>query len=178
MCIRDRLKVARRKLRDARDTLYSHFGYHGLVGTSNAMRRVYALIERIRDTDVPVLITGESGTGKEMAARALHEASPRNKAKFLGVNCGAIPEHLLESELFGNVKGAYTGADRDRKGLFREADGGSVLLDEIGEMPQKMQAGLLRVPVSYKNLRAHGTALDPVWRLLLEKKKNNKAMLQ
>ena len=157
-----KLKVARRKLRDARDTLYSHFGYHGLVGTSNAMRRVYALIERIRDTDVPVLITGESGTGKEMAARALHEASPRNKAKFLGVNCGAIPEHLLESELFGNVKGAYTGADRDRKGLFREADGGSVLLDEIGEMPQKMQAGLLRVLQERKVRPVGGAEEEPV----------------
>ncbi|MBK7582558.1 MAG: sigma 54-interacting transcriptional regulator [Myxococcales bacterium] len=140
-----KLKEARRKLRSARDTLYSHFGYHGLVGTSSAMRRVYALVDRIRDTDVPILITGESGTGKEVVARAVHEASPRNKAQFMGVNCGAIPEHLLESELFGHVKGAFTGADRERKGLFREADGGSVLLDEIGEMPQKMQAGLLRV---------------------------------
>ena len=154
-----KLKEARRKLRDARDTLYSHFGYHGLVGTSSAMRRVYALIDRIRDTDVPVLITGESGTGKELVARAVHEASPRGKARFLGVNCGAIPEHLLESELFGNVKGAYTGADRDRKGLFREADGGSVLLDEIGEMPHKMQAGLLRV-LQERTVRPVGGALE------------------
>jgi serine/threonine-protein kinase PknK len=125
--------------------LRGHFGYEGLVGTSEAMRRVYALVDRVKDTDVPVLITGESGTGKEVVARALHNAGPRGKRPFVGINCGAIPEHLLESELFGHVRGAFTGADRDRKGLFREATEGTILLDEIGEMPQKMQAGLLRV---------------------------------
>jgi serine/threonine-protein kinase PknK len=141
----EQLKRTRQKLRDARETLYSHFGYQGLVGTSLAMRKVYALVDRVKDTDVPVLITGESGTGKEVVARAIHNASARAKAKMLGVNCGAIPENLLESELFGHVRGAFTGADRERKGLFREADGGSLLLDEIGEIPVKMQAGLLRV---------------------------------
>ncbi len=141
----EQLKRARRRLKDARETLYGHFGYHGLVGTSAAMRRVYALIERVSTTDVPALITGESGTGKEMVARAIHETSPRAKAKMLGVNCGAIPENLLESELFGHVRGAFTGADRDRRGLFRECNGGTILLDEIGETPPKMQAGLLRV---------------------------------
>jgi transcriptional regulator with GAF, ATPase, and Fis domain len=140
-----KLKRARKRLRDARDTLLGHFGYQGLVGTSEAMRRVYALMERVKDTDVPVLITGESGTGKEVVARAIHNASLRASGRFLGVNCGAIPENLLESELFGHVKGAFTGADRDRKGLFREGEGGTVLLDEIGEMPHKMQAGMLRV---------------------------------
>src|SRR5205814_1920460 len=139
------LRRARQKLRDARDTLYGHFGYQGLVGTSAAMRKVYALIDRVKDTDVPVLITGESGTGKEVAARAIHRASGRSERPFLGLNCGAVPEHLLESELFGHVRGAFTGADRDRKGLFREADTGTLLLDEIGEMPQRMQTGLLRV---------------------------------
>ena len=141
----EQLKRARQKLRDARETLYGHFGYQGLVGTSEAMRRVYAVIDRVRDTDVPVLITGESGTGKEMVARAIHTASARSKARTLGVNCGAIPENLLESELFGHVRGAFTGADRDRKGLFRDCQGGTILLDEIGETPLKMQAGLLRV---------------------------------
>jgi serine/threonine-protein kinase PknK len=141
----EQLKRARRRLKDVRETLYGHFGYHGLVGTSAAMRRVYSLIERVKDTDVPVLITGESGTGKEVVARAIHETSPRSKVKMLGVNCGAIPENLLESELFGHVRGAFTGADRERKGLFRECDGGTILLDEIGETPAKMQAGLLRV---------------------------------
>ena len=140
-----KLNQARRKLRAARDTLYGHFGYQGMVGTSEAMRRVYALIDRVKDTNVPVLITGESGTGKEVAARAIHQASQRSKWPFLGVNCGAIPQHLLESELFGHVRGAFTGADRERKGLIREAVGGTVLLDEIGEMSPKMQAGLLRV---------------------------------
>ncbi len=158
----EQLKRARRRLRDARDTLYGHFGYQGLVGTSVAMRRVYALIERLRDTDVPVLITGESGTGKEVVARAIHASSPRSNAKFLGVNCGAIPENLLESELFGHVKGAFTGADRDRKGLFRECHGGSILLDEIGETPKKMQASLLRV-LQEKTVRpVGGTAEEAV----------------
>jgi serine/threonine-protein kinase PknK len=139
------LDEVRRDLRTTRAVLRSHFGYQGLVGTSAAMRKVYALVDRIKDTDVPVLITGESGTGKEIVARAIHHAGRRSKGPFTGINCGAIPEHLLESELFGHVRGAFTGADRDHKGLFREADGGTLLLDEIGEMPKKMQAGLLRV---------------------------------
>ncbi len=139
------LQQTRRDLRSARAVLKSHFGYEGLVGTSEAMRRVYALVDRIKDTDVPILIVGESGTGKEVIARAVHNASPRSKKPFLAINCGANPEHLLESELFGHVRGAFTGADRDRKGLFREATEGSLMLDEIGEMPAKMQAGLLRV---------------------------------
>src|SRR5690606_26501404 len=109
------------------------------------MRRCYSLIERGKSMDVLVLITGESGTGKEVAARAIHRAFDRSKKPFLGINCVAIPEHLLESELFGHVRGAFTGADRDKRGLFRGAAGGTVLRDEIGEMLQKMQAGLLRV---------------------------------
>jgi DNA-binding NtrC family response regulator len=112
-------------------------------------------MDRIKATDIPVLITGESGTGKEIVARAIHNAGPRTKGPFTGINCGAIPEHLLESELFGHVRGAFTGADREHKGLFREADGGTLLLDEIGEMPKKMQAGLLRV-LQEKVIRAVG----------------------
>jgi transcriptional regulator with GAF, ATPase, and Fis domain len=139
------LDEARRDLRTTRAVLHGHFGYRGLVGTSGVMRNVYALIDRIKDTDVPVLVTGESGTGKEIVARAIHNAGHRAKGPFTGINCGAIPEHLLESELFGHVRGAFTGAERDHKGLFREADGGTLLLDEIAEMPKKMQAGLLRV---------------------------------
>lgn len=141
----EELKATKRDLRSARAVIKGHFGYEGLVGRSEAMRRVYALIDRVKDTDIPVLVTGESGTGKEMVARAIHNAGPRAKKPFVGINVGAIPEHLLESELFGHVRGAFTGADRDRRGLFREATDGTILLDEIGEMPPKMQAGLLRV---------------------------------
>ena len=158
----EQLRRTRRRLRDARETLYGHFGYHGLVGTSAAMRRVYALIDRLKETDVPVLITGESGTGKEMVARAIHASSPRSAAKFLGVNCGAIPENLLESELFGHTKGAFTGADRDRKGLFRECHGGSILLDEVGETPKKMQASLLRVLQEHTVRSVGGNVEEPV----------------
>ncbi|MDC3955068.1 sigma 54-interacting transcriptional regulator [Polyangium jinanense] len=141
----EELKATKRDLRSARAVIKGHFGYEGLVGRSEAMRRVYALIDRVKDTDIPVLVIGESGTGKEVVARAIHNAGPRAKKPFVGINVGAIPEHLLESELFGHMRGAFTGADRDRRGLFREAEGGTILLDEIGEMPPKMQAGLLRV---------------------------------
>ncbi|MBL8610216.1 MAG: sigma-54-dependent Fis family transcriptional regulator, partial [Myxococcales bacterium] len=155
----EQLHATRRDLKEVRAQLRSHFGYAGLVGTSAAMRRLYALVDRVKDTDVPVLVTGESGTGKEMVARAIHTAGARARAPFLGVNCGAIPENLLESELFGHVKGAFTGADRDRKGLFREAEGGTILLDEIGEMPLKMQAGLLRV-LQERKVRAVGAVQE------------------
>ena len=135
----EQLAEARRDLRQVRAELRGHFGYAGLVGTSAAMRRLYALMDRVKDTDVALLVTGESGTGKEMVARAVHQAGPRAKKPFLGVNCGAIPANLLESELFGSLRGAFTDADRDRRGVFQETDGGTLLLDEIGEMPQKMQ---------------------------------------
>jgi transcriptional regulator with GAF, ATPase, and Fis domain len=155
----EQLQATRQSLRRARAELRSHFGYAGLVGTSVAMRKVYALIDRIKDTDVPVLITGESGTGKEVVARAIHQSGPRGKKAFLGVNCGAIPANLLESELFGHVRGAFTGADRDRRGLFREAEGGTLLLDEIGEMPLKMQPSLLRT-LQEKTVRPVGSAKE------------------
>ncbi len=157
-----RLHQARQELRETRGVLYGHFGYHGIVGTSQAMRSVYSLIDRVKDTDVPVLITGESGTGKEVVARAIHEASQRKRAKFVAVNCGAVPEQLLESELFGSIKGAFTGADRDRKGLFREAAEGTILLDEIGEMPHRMQAGMLRVLQDGKVRPVGGTREEAV----------------
>jgi len=140
-----RLKEVRQELRSTRDKLTVAAGFRGLVGQSQAMRRIYALIERVQETDVPVLITGESGTGKEVVARAIHEGSARKNHALLAVNCGAIPETILESELFGHKRGAFTGADRDRKGLFQEASSGTLFLDEIGETPLKMQAGLLRV---------------------------------
>jgi serine/threonine-protein kinase PknK len=159
---RAQLEVTRKDLKDTRAVLRSHFGYGGLFGTSTGMRKVYALIDRVKDTDIPVLITGESGTGKEMVARAIHEAGPRAKRPFTGVNCGAIPENLLESELFGHVRGAFTGAERDRRGLFRETEGGTILLDEIGEMPLKMQAGLLRVLQERVVRPVGGTREEPI----------------
>ncbi|MCC6521738.1 MAG: sigma 54-interacting transcriptional regulator [Polyangiaceae bacterium] len=158
----EQLELVRRDLRSARAVIRGHFGYKGIVGTSPAMRRVYDVIERVKDAEVPVLLTGESGTGKEIVARTIHAGSPRAKHRFVGINCGAIPEHLLESELFGHVRGAFTGADRDKKGLFREVDEGTILLDEIGEMPQKMQAGLLRVLQEKVVRPVGGTREEPV----------------
>jgi len=117
----------------------------GIVGTSAAMRRVYALVERVAGTDITALVTGESGTGKELVARAIHQRSRRAQAPFSAINCGAVPEALLEAELFGYKKGAFTGASADRDGLFVSARGGTVFLDELGEMPPAMQVKLLRV---------------------------------
>lgn len=116
----------------------------GLVGHSPAMRTVHKRIGLAAASDLPVLITGETGTGKELVARALHRASARAAAAFVAVNCAAIPLELMESELFGHRKGAFSGATSDRIGLIREADGGSLFLDEIGDMPLPMQAKLLR----------------------------------
>lgn len=157
-----RLREVRQELRATRTQLGAHSSYAGLVGASPSMRRLYQLIQRIKDTDVPVLISGESGTGKEVVARAIHQGSVRGNKKLVAINCGAIPEPILESELFGHAKGAFTGADRDRKGLFREADGGVLFLDEIGETPLRMQAGLLRVLQEGKVLPVGGQEEVPI----------------
>ena len=117
----------------------------GLVAESAAMRQALALVARVAEHNTTVLITGESGTGKEVIARAIHRASPRGSQAFVGINCAAIPENLLESELFGYVRGAFTGATGDKVGLFEQANGGTLLLDEIGELPIGLQAKLLRV---------------------------------
>ena len=118
--------------------------FEELIGTSAAMGRLYDLIERVAPVDATVLITGESGTGKEMVARALHRRSKRRSGRFTAINCAAVPEALLESELFGHQKGAFTDAVADRPGLFVEASGGTLFLDEIAELPLALQSKLLR----------------------------------
>ncbi len=120
-------------------------GSTDMIGQHRHVQRVRALIKKVAPTDSTVLILGETGTGKELAARAVHENSTRADAPLVAVNCGALPENLIESELFGHQKGAFTGADENRIGLFEVADGGSLFLDEIGELPKSMQAKLLRV---------------------------------
>jgi two-component system response regulator PilR (NtrC family) len=130
-----------------------------LLGHSEPMRRIFDLVQRIANARTTVLITGESGTGKERIARAIHDASDRRDKPFLVVNCGAIPEALMEAELFGHEKGAFTGAVASRLGIFREAEGGTVLLDEIGELPLALQVKLLRV-LQERKVRGVGSSAE------------------
>ena len=118
--------------------------FEGMLGTSEKMQAVFAMVRKVSTADVPVLIEGESGTGKELVAHAIHQLSPRKDGPFVVINCGAIPENLLESELFGHEKGAFTGAHIQRKGRFKLADGGTLFLDEIGELSLPLQVKLLR----------------------------------
>ncbi len=142
--IRDRdseLAVVRRELERER----GRFDYASIIGASDGMRRVFQELDRIIETELPVLIHGESGTGKELIARAVHYNGPRKDRPFVVENCAALPDTLLESELFGHTRGAFTGADRAKKGLIEQADGGTLFLDEIGDMSHEMQKKLLRV---------------------------------
>jgi DNA-binding NtrC family response regulator len=119
--------------------------FEGFVGESESIQNIFAMISRIALYDSAVLITGESGVGKEKVARAIHNRSPRSKNEFVAINCAALPENLIESELFGHVKGSFTGADKDQPGLFVVADKGTIFLDEVAELPLLLQAKLLRV---------------------------------
>ncbi len=136
------LKSSNQELRQRID---EKFGFEGIIGESRAIRELIQRLKMIAPSDIPVLITGESGTGKELVAQALHNHSKRKNGRFVPLNCAGLSESILEDELFGHVRGAYTGADKDRQGRFEYADKGTLFLDEVGDMPAAMQAKLLRV---------------------------------
>jgi two-component system, NtrC family, response regulator HydG len=145
--IKDMSEVVRQQdeILSLRRTLHLDAGYHGIIGRSPVMQALFEMIENVALSEAPVLIHGESGTGKELVARAIHESSGRRDKPYIKVNCAALNENLLESELFGHAKGAYTGADRSRIGRFEAAHEGTIFLDEIGDIPPATQVKLLRV---------------------------------
>ncbi len=142
-----------------RRELRSHSRDRNIIGNSSAIQEVYDLIAQVAETKINVLVSGESGTGKELVARAIHEQSDRYDQPFVAINCGAIPENLLESELFGHVKGAFTGAFRAKQGLFEVASGGTLFLDEIGDLSQPLQVKLLRA-LQERTIRRVGDTVD------------------
>src|SRR5579875_1265487 len=154
-----RQQEMQREMEATRTRLRSVSGLGLMVGTSQPMKDIFSLIERVAPTNVSVLITGESGTGKELVAKTLHELSPRKNKPFVAVNCAAIPETLIESEIFGHEKGAFTGAVERRAGCFELAEDGTLLLDEVGEMPIGTQAKLLRV-LEERKLRRLGARTE------------------
>ena len=137
-------RLARSNL-ELQKQLNERFGFEGVIGNSPLMHAVVERLRQIAPTSATVLITGESGTGKELVAKALHNNSPRRSKPFVALNCAALSENILESELFGHIKGAFTGADRERKGWFEHANGGTMFLDEVGDIPLSTQVKLLRV---------------------------------
>lgn len=147
----------REENKDLRGQLKRRFSLENMVGKSSAMQKVYELVEKVAPTDATVLIRGESGTGKELVARAIHQLSRRIEQPFIAVNCGALPESLLESELFGHEKGAFTGADRQKPGRFELAGQGTLFLDEIGDITPATQVKLLRVLQQREIVRLGGT---------------------
>src|SRR5437764_826554 len=150
---------ARRENVSLRRQLRDRGAFGELVGMSEPMRQIYVLIEQVAPSTASILITGESGTGKELVARTIHNLSPRKNAPFVAINCSAIPETLMESELFGHEKGAFTGASSRRQGCFELATGGTLLLDEIAEMPTLLQAKLLRV-IEERSVRRLGSTQE------------------
>lgn len=147
----------RRELIGLRQEVYDAYSFHQLLGKSHSMQMVFELIQRVAESPTTVLITGESGTGKELVAKAIHYNSDRRQGPFVPINCAAIPEQLLESELFGHIRGAFTDANNDRRGLFEEAQQGSLFLDEIGELPFILQAKLLRA-IQEREIRRVGAS--------------------
>ena len=142
---RGRLKEENLRLKTKIDEIEKKYSFENIVARSEAMAHVFDLVGKVAEHKTTVLITGESGTGKELVAKALHSNGPRSSKSLVSINCGGIPENLLESELFGYKKGAFTGAVQDKPGWFEEADGGTIFLDEIGELPLSLQVKLLRV---------------------------------
>jgi len=149
---RDELKLVARKAlelsnlsQDLKKRIENREEFKHMVGASDVMAEVFSLVNKVANTEATILITGESGTGKELVARAIHEQSSRRGARFVAINCAAIPRDLLESELFGHIKGAFTGAIKDQQGKFQQADGGTIFLDEVCDLPLEMQPKLLRV---------------------------------
>ena len=153
------LKLILDKLLDTTESPESEREVPKFIGSSPAIRRILDMMPRLAATPSTVFITGESGTGKELLAQAIHSFSANANGPFLSVNCGALPEGLLESELFGHVRGSFTGAVRDNKGLFVDAEGGTVLLDEVGELTPLMQVKLLRV-LQEKRVRPVGASRE------------------
>jgi DNA-binding NtrC family response regulator len=145
-----------------RDQLKKHYSFENIIGTSDSIQKVFSVVSRVAPTDASVFISGESGTGKELIARACHTNSRRSDRPFTAINCAALPDHLLESELFGHVKGAFTGADRDRAGLLEVASGGTFFMDEITEMSMDLQAKLLRVIQERRIRRVGGEVEIPI----------------
>ena len=152
-------KVLSTENRRLRRELRSQSRGRNIIGHSAVMQQLYDLIAQVAETKTNVLVSGESGTGKELVARAIHEQSPRNDQPFVAINCGAIPENLLESELFGHMKGAFTGAVQTKAGLFEAASGGTLFLDEIGELSQPLQVKLLRA-LQERTIRRVGDTVD------------------
>ena len=148
-------KHLRTELQRLQREVEAHYHFDRIIGKSQAMQQVFAMVDRLKDSNVNVLLTGESGTGKDLIARTLHYHSGRAHEPFIPVNCAAIPEQLLEAELFGYMQGAFTDARKDKKGLFTEAHGGALFLDEVGELPLPLQAKLLRV-IEDKEVRPLG----------------------
>lgn len=156
---RERLKEENSQLRDV---VNGQFSYSGILSRNPRMQEIFSQIKKVADLKTTILVLGESGTGKELVARAIHQSGCRAQKPFVAVNCGAIPENLLESELFGHVRGAFTDASSDKTGLFEQADNGTLLLDEIGEMPLSLQVKLLRVLQEGEIRRVGGSTVKKI----------------